>query len=159
MYLSALSFPKKAFATVKTLYGVHVTMKASKIALNVFAAFRSFFFSLKWKKTINCNLYSLSLGTFSFWNKDLYQWKIPYLVFLGFCPVFKFPFFDPDTTAAWVDAIPDTVVAAIAAIPVPELTTFLFAVLPATELLPLLSCETNMRNLNNPYYKNFHTKL
>ena len=54
--MSALSFPKNAFATVNTLYGVQVTMKANKIALSVFAAFRSFLFSLKLIKEVQFKL-------------------------------------------------------------------------------------------------------
>ena len=46
MYLSADFFPRMALRTTSTLYGVHVTINASKMALSVLAAFLSCFFSL-----------------------------------------------------------------------------------------------------------------
>ena len=66
-----------------------------------------------------------------------------YLVFLTFGPVpdweFMPGFLGPETTAAEVDAIPETVVAAMAATRNPELPGFLPDVLVPIELFPLVS--------------------
>ena len=71
-----------------------------------------------------------------------------YLVFLAFGPVpdceFIPGFLGPETTAAEVDAIPETVVAAIAATPNPEVPGFLPDVLVPVELFPLVSCRQAM---------------
>ena len=74
------------------------------------------------------------------------------LVFFGFTVVvFDAVFLDPDTTAAEVVAIPDTVVAVIAAIPVPDPPGFFNDVMLPTVLFPLFSYKNRFFRIQYSY--------
>ena len=115
------------------------------MALNVLAAFRSLFFSLKSRSILfqMPQFIKIKIGIIV-----SYVTSHSYLVFLAFGPVpdceFIPGFLGPETTAAEVDAIPETVVAAIAATPNPEVPGFLPDVLVPVELFPLVSCRQAM---------------